>query len=236
MSKLLKIICEGKTEERLVNNLLVDRLLNMYDAIIPITLPTGKNPMGGNAKGGFHSTDGYAFALKHIINTIKMDKNCIFTTFFDLYKFPKDIECYLDAEKVYNPIEKANIYERQIAKDIFAKIGNSIVFLPNIQPYESEAFLFVNPMITAMEMADTDRNVEKYKNSIYKIRNDFITPEHINATKGPSKHLEEIFPNYKKNKVGKGGFSWRAAKEIGIDAICGECEHFRKWIAKLEGV
>jgi len=68
------------------------------------------------------------------------------------------------------------------------------------------------------------------------IRNRYQTPEHINAAKGPSKHLEDIFPAYSKNKVGKGGFSWKAAKEIGIDAICDECEHFRRWISKLENL
>ena len=234
MKKKLRVICEGKTEVQLVNNLLHDRLSKTYSEIIPITLPTGQNPMGGAAKGGFRRSGGYAFALKHILNSIKMHKNSIFTTFFDLYEFPSDIDCYADAKSITDPIIKAAMYEKQMGMDVIKELEGSFAFLPYVQPYESEAFLFVNPLISAMEMGDSDRNVDQYESRMAEIRHRYLTPEHINASKGPSKHLEDIFPNYRKNKAGRGGFSWMAAKEIGLNAISEQCEHFREWIYKLE--
>ena len=234
MKKKLCLICEGKTEVQLVYNLLYDRLSKTYSELLPITLPSGKNPVGGTAKGGFRRHGGYAFALKHIKNSIKLHNSSIITTFFDLYNFPNDIECYDDAERITDPIVKAAMYEQQMESDVRKEQEDVFAFLPYVQPYESEAFLFVNPLISAMEMGDSDQNVDQYESSIAEVRGGYQTPEHINAAKGPSKHLEDIFPNYKKNKVGRGGFSWRAAKEIGIDAISEECEHFREWISKLE--
>ena len=232
--KKLCIICEGKTEVHLVYNLLYDRLSKTYSDIIPITLPTGRNPIGGTAKGGFRRYGGYAYALTHIQNTIKLHKSSVLTTFFDLFNFPNDIGCYKDAERISDPILKAVKYEQQMDSDIRYVLGEEITFLPHVQPYESEAFLFVDPLVSALEMGELEQDVEQYKHRIEDIRHSYLTPEHINAAKGPSRHLEEIFPNYRKNKVGKSGFSWRVAKEIGINAIIDECEHFGEWIFKLE--
>ena len=84
------------------------------------------------------------------------------------------------------------------------------------------------------ELENTDVKAKELEIKMKKVRSDYPTPEYINTDKGPSKHLENFIENYKKNKVGKGGFSWRAAKEIGLEEICKECNHFRQWIMKLE--
>ena len=236
MMKQLYIICEGKTEVHLINNVFYDRLSRTYVNVIPITLPTGKNKDGGTAKGGFRRTNGYAYALKHIQNSIKRYRNGVFTTFFDLFRFPSDIGCYFDAKRENDPIVRAKIYERQMELDIRKELGETIAFIPYVQPCESEAFLFIDPLISAMEMGDSDNMVDNYKKSIEEIRDRYQTPEHINFTKGPSKYLEDILPSYRKNKVGRGGFSWRAAREIGINAICDKCEHFEEWVLKLESL
>jgi len=162
MNKLC-VICEGPAEVKLVENLLFDRLSRTYCIIIPITLPTGKNPMGGTAKGGFRRSGGYAFALKYIQDSIKHNKSSVFTTFFDLYNFPDDIPCYSDAERITNPIVKAETYEQQMELDIRKEFESGLSFLPHFQPYESEAFLFVNPLISAIEMGDSDKSVNQYE-------------------------------------------------------------------------
>ena len=231
MNKLV-VICEGKTEVRLLENLLYSKLEHWFYPIIPITLPTGENPGGGTAKGGFHSSDGYSFALKHIIYTLKLHVDGVITTFFDLYGFPTDIPCYKDAGAILNTIERAGIYERQMLLDVAErKIDGR--FIPYVQPCESEAFLFVDPCLSALEMGNNDTDVERIKAKMTDIRTQYSSPEYINADKGPSMHLEEIIAGYRKNKVGKSGFSWKAAKEIGIEAICAECTHFNEWIQKL---
>ena len=234
--KKLYIICEGETEERLVYNVFYDRLSSTYNVIIALTLPTGENQMGGAAKGGFRKTNGYNHALNHIRSSIKLYKNSVVTTFFDLFRFPNDIACYRDAKSVIDPIARATMYEQQIDQDVRKGVGDGFTFIPHVQPCESEAFLFVDPMISAMEMGDSSEDVQYYETSIYEVRKRYQTPEHIDADKGPSKYLEDIFPYYSKNKVGRGGFSWKAAKEIGIDAICEECEHFNAWMRKLESL
>jgi len=42
-----------------------------------------------------------------------------------------------------------------------------------------------------------------------------------------------MIPGYRKNKVGRSGFSWRVAKEIGIEKISRECHHFNEWMNAL---
>jgi hypothetical protein len=231
--KELVFICEGNTEVKLVQNLIYTKLEKWFYPIKPITLLTGKNPAGGAGKGGFRSSEGYKYALKQIIDTANLYSDKVITTFFDLFRFPSDISCYTNAKYITDPIEKAIIYEKQLKEDVYAKIEGNILFIPYFQPCESEAFLFVDPLISAMEMGNTDDDVKIYESKINDIRKNFKSPEYINTHKGPSLYLEEFVENYKKNKVGKGGFSWRAAKEIGIDAICNECEHFNEWINNL---
>jgi len=232
--KKLVIVCEGRTEVKLLENLLYERLEKSFYPIIAVTLPTGENQDGGAAKGGFRSSGGYSFALRHLVYTLKLHKGSVFTMFFDLYGFPKDIACSLNAEKIPDPIEKVLLYEQQIKSDVYLECGTNTIFIPYIQPCESEAFLFVDPRLSALVMANSDTNSDRYASRMTEIRSSYISPEHINAEKGPSKHLEDIFKNYRKNKVGRGGFSWRAAKEIGLDAICKECEHFSEWLTRLE--
>jgi hypothetical protein len=143
--KKLVVICEGRTEVNFVKNLLCGHknFQNRF-VVFPVTLMTGKNPAGGTAKGGWRISNGYAHGLKEIKNFVSLHRNEIVTTFFDLYGFPSDIPCFTDARTITEPIGKAKIYERQMKSDI-EQFDSHVQFLPHVQPYEFEAFLFANP-------------------------------------------------------------------------------------------
>ena len=69
------------------------------------------------------------------------------------------------------------------------------------------------------------------KQHIFKIREQFISPEHINnsADSAPSKRIMNLLPGYA--KVSDGTI---ISARIGISAILAECEHFREWIKRIK--
>jgi hypothetical protein len=211
-------------------------LAERFQIIIPVTLPTGTNPQGGAGKGGWLRYGGYAHALKEINKYISLHMGAVFTTFFDLYGFPSDISCSPRAKTVTDAVARAKIYEDQMTRDIHQS-NKDVRFLPHIQPCEFEALLFAAPNIAAKMLAadKTDKKeISKIQVQLENIRNQFSTPEHINLEQPPSKRLEKIVPGYKKNKVGRAGFSWMIPKEIGISELRKQCPHFNEWIAALE--
>jgi hypothetical protein len=233
--KTIVVICEGKTEVQFVKAALCSytkfssRFIFHY-----VTLPTGEQKGGGSSKGGWRSSNGYAYALNEIKKVlINFNDDCVVTTLFDLYGFPSDIPCYMEAQ-LYDPISKASKYEQQMRSDISSIVGFSANFHPYIQPYEFEALMFSNPEITARMIASTEQDAVQMRVKMEVIMESFPSPEHINGKYAPSKRLEEIIPNFKKNKAGRAGYSWMAAKEIGIPELRQKCSNFNEWIEMME--
>jgi hypothetical protein len=239
--KKLVIICEGKTEVAFVNySLRGYSNLSERFVVIPVTMPTGKNPAGGDSKGGWWRSKGYGHCVSEIGKFISLHKGSVVTTtFFDLYRFPSDIPCFCDAANIPDPVKKAEAYERQMKEDVAEKYGD-VIFLPHIQPYEFEALMFADPSTTAEQISlvgkSTKDSQSELQAKLTKVITDakFPSPEHINNKRPPSKRLEEIIPGYVKNKVGRGGFSWKSVEAIGIDVIRSECRHFNNWMEELE--
>jgi len=232
--KRLIVFCEGRSEVNFVKNLLIPTFINRL-IVIPETLPTGNTPCGGDSKGGWRKSGGYDHGLKEMKNLANLHRNDSITTLFDLYGFPSDIPCFNLAQGICDPLEKAREYEKQLNADI-AEFNENIRFFSYIQPCELEALLFVDPEIASLEMAKDDNDMKRIKTDMEAIRGEFPTPEHINddERKAPSKRLESIIPGYRKNKSGRAGFSWRVAKEIGINKLRSECVHFNNWVSILE--
>jgi hypothetical protein len=235
----LYIISEGRTECNFIKNVLAGYLFN-YDWItISTTLVTGKNSIGIH-KGGWRSSDGYQNALKQIHDTLNIDKEAVYTTFFDLYGFPSDIPCYELSQSLTSPYDKARLYETQLQTDIANSFEGShynFKFVPYIQPYEFESFLFVDPFCTACELADYDENRSTtLEMEIKTIASSFESPEHVNNSPitAPSKRIETLVPGFVKNKAGRAGLSWRIAQSVGIIRIRQACLHFNDWLSRLE--
>ena len=47
----------------------------------------------------------------------------------------------------------------------------------------------------------------------------------------PSKRIEKLVPEYQKLLMGV-----QAAQDIGLETICAECLHFRRWMERLVGL
>ena len=90
--------------------------------------------------------------------------------------------------------------------------------------HEFEGILFSQPQSFYLIAED------EIVNDIQKIRDDYSTPEYINNSPetAPSKRLEALIPNYAKIKNGT-----LLAKDMGIDIILEQCQHFREWVEYL---
>jgi hypothetical protein len=162
--------------------------------------------------------------------------------FFDLYGFPSDIPCYEKSKLLTSPYSKAKLYEEQIKNDVndlfsYDHQYNESKFMPYIQPYEFESFLFVDAYCSALDLSDGDANLCKsLAEEIKKIALQFETPEHINNSPvtAPSKRIESLVPGFIKNKAGKSGFSWNIAKDVGVANIRLGCKHFNEWLSSIE--
>ena len=241
MLKNLYILSEGRTECYFIKYVLSEHLLDYGWIVVPITLPTGRKITGGH-KGGWRRSDGYKYALEEIRKEIITHTGSLHTTFFDLYGFPKDIPCYEQAKSLSSPYDKAQLYELQIKQDISSLFAdddryNSNLFLPYVQPYEFESFLFVDAKSSAAVLFE--RNEKKatwLEKEISRIAAEFETPEHINGSSdtAPSKRIEKLVPGFEKNKAGKAGFSWKAPQRVGTQSLRQACQHFNKWLSSLE--
>jgi hypothetical protein len=171
---VLKILCEGQTEELFIKQVVAPYFSDLV--ISPI-----------NMCGGI-CFDRISIFIKPLLKD-----NVYITTFVDFYGFnEKDLkEC-----KLACPIQKANLAQQKLQEYIFNKYPNLAkeLFIPYIQPYEFEGLLFsdVNKFL----------GFEKYISELEKIRQEFLTPEHINNSRetAPSKRLFKLFGE---NQYGK---------------------------------
>lgn len=65
------------------------------------------------------------------------------------------------------------------------------------------------------------------------VRQQFTTPEEINDSPhtAPSKRIEKLYSAYDKPV-----HPLLAARDMGLEAICRECDLFNNWLKKLEGL
>ena len=226
MIRNLYIISEGRSECNFVKNVLSEHFFEHMWIVIPTTLPTSRGS-GSGRKGGWRRTKGYIYAVEEIWRMITTHRNEVHTAFFDLYGFPSDIPCYEQAKTLSSPLEKACLYETQLKNDVnelFASDTryNLDLFIPYVQPYEFESFLFVDPKCSAQELSyGEESKAGLLEKEIKKIKNAFASPEHINdgPKTAPSKRIENLVPGFIKNKAGKAGFSWKIPQRIGTGRL-----------------
>ncbi len=154
-----------------------------------------------------------------------------------MYGFPSDTPCYEAAKKLVSPHEKAKLYEKQILQDVCELLKDysgfsETKFIPHIQPYEYESFLFVDSYCCAYGLTDDEKQCKYLEAELNNIIRLFETPEHINNNpeKAPSKRIEKLAPIYKH----KAGISWPITRDIGISKIREKCFHFNEWLTFIE--
>jgi len=94
--KFINIIVEGSSEEAFVNDVLVNHFAPVNKFISARKIETGWDRINSKpAKGGFGRIQKYAKFRNDILNWIQSDRgkaDTWYTTFVDLYAFPKDSE------------------------------------------------------------------------------------------------------------------------------------------------
>ena len=214
--KMIYILCEGQTEEAFINEVLCPYFANLMIFINPIICTT-KRTTAKKFKGGVSY---YNKIKNELVILCKQHKNEIVTTMFDYYAMPSNTPNIACSEvDIYKRME---LIEEAINKDI----GLSNCFF-NLMLHEFEGMLFSSP--DAFIKITDQKTVEK----IQKIRDEAISPEHINNSPAtaPSKRLEALIPNYAKVKNGA-----LLSKNIGIDTLLRECKHFADWVEKIRNI
>ncbi|MEW6368216.1 MAG: DUF4276 family protein [Acidobacteriota bacterium] len=212
------VVCEGPTEQAFVREVLQGRFPGLHlIAILP-----GK--VFGRAWGGAIK---YDRVRPDIVRSLKHDRNCCCTSFFDYYglgAFPSN-----NAPSGNSPEIKAARIEEAVAADVRETMGTDFDasrFYPYLSMHEFEGLLFSDPGRLAEGLYRPD-----LEPSLAAIRMSAETPEHIDDGKetAPSKRLKTVCAGY--DKVTGGNV---AALAVGIDAMMRECAHFRRWMQWFE--
>ncbi|OAB56368.1 hypothetical protein AY600_07175 [Phormidium willei BDU 130791] len=220
----LYLFAEGQTEQTFASNLMTPHLAN-YGVYLnkPVLISHGRK------KGEIHRGGGqnYAAMKQDILRFLKQDKSrdVYFTTMLDLYALPPEFPGFMAAQTYRNtPYDQVAFLEKSFAEDI----GDDR-FLPHLQLYEYEAYLFCEPNhFLSIEPGGT-KGVE----TLQTIAGQYESPELINDAPqtAPSKRIIAESPKYKKAKSVWGPL---VAQHIGLPVIRQQCPHFNKWLSNLE--
>lgn len=202
--KRVIVYCEGPTEETFVNRILAPFL---YPSEVYLTASS----CDGVSK--------YSIIRRDLNALCKSDPSAIVTTMLDYYALPSDTPGIHsgEGENIYQKVQRV---ETAIQEDI--GVSN---LLPNLMLHEFEALLFSKP-----ECFSYCGLGERAIRQLCSIRNGFDSPEHINndPSTAPSKRILAIHPTYTKPLDG-----YNIAKDIGIDLMRQECQHFNAWVERL---
>ena len=226
--KFVNIIVEGTSEEVFVNDVLVKHFASLGIFVSARKVRTGWDKVNNKpAKGGIST---YAKFRNEIIRWIIADRGRVdtfYTSFIDLYAFPKDSESPYtkDLQSIENPYQKVEALESAIATDI-----NHPNFIPYIQLHEFEAFLLASPDRLLGMYPDEQTAIGRLTKEIA-----LMPPEEINESPqtAPSKRIIRYIPDYESQKAQVGPM---VAEDIGLTLLRKKCPHFGEWLTKLESV
>lgn len=229
--KYINIIAEGSSEEAFVNDVLVHHFAPMNKFVSVRRIETGWDRINNKpAKGGFGRFQQYTKFRNDILNWINSDRgrpDTWYTTFVDLYAFPKDsLSPYTpQLQDIVNPYQKITALEAAIAQNI-----NHPNFIPYVQLHEFEALLMVEPDKLLGMYPDGQAGINRLKRDIQG-----LNPEEINESPqtSPSKRIMHYLPEYKVQKAQVGPM---VAEEIGLYLLRQKCPHFNEWLTKLENL
>ncbi|MDP2904441.1 MAG: DUF4276 family protein [Methylovulum sp.] len=226
--KYLNIIAEGSTEENFVNDVFVKHFaaLGIYVSVRKIL--TGWDRHNNKpAKGGLRQYSKFHNDVKNWITSDNQRPDTWYTSFIDLYAFPKGVESPYTTEiqNILDPYKKVAALEDAISKNI-----DHPKFISYIQLHEFEAFLLVDPDRLLTMYPDARKNISQLKSDISNTH-----PEEINESPqtAPSKRIIKYLPDYAGQKAQVGPL---IAEDIGITALRCKCPHFDQWISRLEQI
>ncbi|MEA5574487.1 DUF4276 family protein [Calothrix sp. UHCC 0171] len=210
----VNVFVEGQTEETFVRELLYGYFQNKNIYLNPILVRTSTT-----GKGGVVS---YAKIKPQLHRKCLEDKTAFVTTMFDLYALPNDFPGSDSLPKTSDPFQKAEYLEAEMGKDIGHKN-----FIPNLLVHEFEGLLYSNPQVFVGWFDESVVGILQGERDV------FPSPEHINDSPvtAPSKRIRNCCEGYDKPLHGS-----LLAIDIGLDTIRRECQHFHKWLLRLENI
>jgi len=226
--KYLQIIVEGSTEETFVNDVMVKHFAPLNIFLSARKIRTGWDRINNKpAKGGLLK---YIKFRNDVLRWIESDRgraNTFYTSFIDLYAFPKDDQSpYTEQiQNIVDPYQRITSLEKAITLDI-----NHPAFFPYVQLHEFEAFLLVDPDRLILMYPEGQTGINRLKRDIGN-----SNPEEINESpqSAPSKRIIRFLPNYEGQKAQVGPL---VAEDIGLTLLRTNCPHFNDWITKLENI
>jgi hypothetical protein len=226
--KNLQIIVEGSSEENFVNDVMVKHFAPLHIFISARKIRTGWDKLNNKpAKGGLLKYNKFRNDVLRWIESDRGRANTFYTSFIDLYAFPKDTESpyTIQIQQIVDPYQKIAALENAIRQNI-----NHPTFIPYVQLHEFEALLLVDPDRLLGMYPDGQTGVNRLKKDIGN-----TSPELINesAQTAPSKRIIQYLPDYEGQKAQVGPL---VAEDIGITELRNKCSHFNEWISKLEKV
>lgn len=218
----LLITTEGTTELLFVKKILAAHLGKHGIYTTPRSVLTSKdNRASKEYRGGLLK---YDKAKNDIISWLKerKDRNCYFTTMFDLYALPQDFPGVSEAKKHKDPYLRVKMLEEAFAQDIADDR-----FIPYIQLHEFEALILADPQRLVCEYMEHDKPIKQLVEMV-----GTQNPELINDGEetAPSKRIIAKIPEYNKS----GGVF--VTEEIGLQRLRDRCKHFNEWVSRLEGL
>lgn len=215
----LNVTAEGFSEERFVSDILRPHLLqfNVYVHVRKVLTNRKLRKRGGIV--------GYGKFKNDVTQWIKEQPDAYHTTFIDLYGLATDFPGYT-LTKGHNPYARVSAMEHALADEI-----DHHKFIPFIQLHEYEALLFANPEMMENWLSLYNTVPKGCFQAIVNQCGD--NPELINEdpATAPSKRILSLCPIY--DKVDDGILILR---EIGLEKLRKECQHFNDWITQLEGL
>ena len=220
------VLVEGQTEQAFVRDVLTPALST--HGIYPQPVLLGKP----GHKGGIRS---FAVVQRDISILLKHDANAFVTTLFDRYALPSDWPGLAESKLRGELAQTHSRLCQAMHKEISGKMGPDFRarrFLPYIQFYETEAYLFAAPDETARVLGNAAlarelRAAVQREGGCEDINDDPIS--------APSKRIMALFPNYKKGK-GINAHLPRICTEVGLQALRDACPLLNKWVEQLESL
>lgn len=215
------VICEGQTEEMFVNELL-QQVFQAKGVLLVPALVGKPGRKGGNFKFERLHSD--------VENRLLGDRTAYCTTFFDYYGLPQSFPGKDTQDPQADITIKAAALQEAMTAELTRLIGDDPMrrFVPFVQMYEFEAFLFSDPAAFARGI---DR--EELSKPLADIAQQFVSPEHINNSPmtAPSKRIEALMADYEKPLMGT-----LAALEVGLQQMRAKCQLFNNWVTRLENL
>jgi hypothetical protein len=226
--KYLNIIAEGSCEENFVNDVLKKHFAGINIFVSARKITTGWDSMNNKpAKGGLLKYSKFRNDVLRWIESDRHKPNTYYTSFIDLYAFPKDDKSpYIkNIQDIADHYQRISALETAIGQDI-----NHPKFIPYVQLHEFEAFLLVDPGRLITMYPDRKTYIDRLKRNIGNTK-----PEEINESPqtAPSKRIIQFIPEYEGQKAQVGSL---IAEDIGITMLRDKCPHFNEWIIKLENI